>query len=105
MPECRKCRVTYHEGESHNCRGIGPGRTSSGGAGVDFLLACVIGAPLGALVSAAVVYLIRSELIRSELIRSELIPSELIRSEAVLAGSMAAGVLVVFMWRRMRRRE
>jgi NhaP-type Na+/H+ or K+/H+ antiporter len=95
MPECRKCRVTYHEGESHNCRGIGPGRTSSGGAGVDFLLACVIGAPLGALVSAAVVYLIRPELI----------PSELIRSEAVLAGSMAAGVLVVFMWRRMRRRE
>jgi hypothetical protein len=89
MPECRKCRVTYLDGESHNCRGLGQGKASSrsngSGAGVDFLLAWIIGAPLGGLVSAPVVYLVRSE--------------------TVLAGGMLAGVFVVFIWRRMRQRR
>jgi hypothetical protein len=48
-------------------------------------VAWFVGAPLGGLVSAPVLYLVRSR--------------------AVLVGGMVAGVFVVFMWRRMRRRD
>lgn len=85
MPECPRCHVSYFYGESHNCRGIGgSGRQRRRrGAAFHFVIACVVGGLLGAVIGMPVLYFVRSQ--------------------AVFGFTMGLGMFITFMWLRMRR--